>query len=253
MPEGVSRSLAGLARLGYGSIDARTIITFPTDYSLTGNVLIANIAQPILSFLYFSYNGLFTCMLLGYEWSTYAYHKKGLRVSRLATGSQRSTYFLQLPYRFALPLMALSGILHWLVSQSIFLVAIDVYKWNGTNESSASQGWKSCGYSPIAILTVIILGTLMVAAIIGFGFVPFKPGMNLVGSCSVAISAACHLAAGEVDGYEAAMAKLQWGDVGVSEEGVGHCAFSTKKVKLPKDGVLYAGMSHRRNAQEKSG
>jgi len=205
-------------------------------------------------------------MLLGYEWSTYAYHKKGLRVSRAPAGSQRSTYFLQLPYRFALPLMALSGILHWLVSQSIFLVAIDVYDWEGSRGMSTgvdspwafismtTQGdWKSCGYSPIAIFNVIVLGSLMVAAIIGFGFVPFKQGMNLAGSCSAAISAACHLAEGEGDGYAAAMAKLQWGDVGVDDEGVGHCGFSTKEVKLPKEGAMYAGQVRRRDVRDGPG
>jgi hypothetical protein len=199
-------------------------------------------------------------MLLGYEWSTYAHHRKGLRVSRAAAGSQRSTYFLQLPYRFALPLMALSGILHWLVSQSIFLVAIDVYDWDGARGMARDpwiylpsveiqNGWKSCGYSPIAILNVVILGALMVAGIIGFGFVPFRRGMNLVGSCSVAISAACHLRGiEEGDGYAAAMGKLRWGDVGGGDEdGVGHCAFSTKDVVGPTVGKMYAGEVRRRH------
>src|SRR5690242_2964491 len=100
--------------------------------------------------------------------------------------------------------MALSAILHWLVSQSIFLVAVDVYDWDGAPQVSKPwaapysyqdyipQGdWKSCGYSPIAIFTVIILGVLMVVTMIGFRFVPLKGGMNFAGSCSVAISAAC--------------------------------------------------------------
>lgn len=251
MPDEVPRSLPGLAKLGFGSIDPRTIIAFPESISLASNVLVANAAQPLLSFLYFSYNGLFTCMLLGYEWSTYAHNKKGLRVSRAASGSQRSTYFLQLPYRFALPLMGLSGILHWLVSQSIFLVAIDVYDWNGRGPQRS--GWTSCGYSPIAILTVMVIATLMVFAIIGFGFVPFKRGTNLVGSCSMAISAACHLRPGEPDGHTAAMSRLQWGDVGVDEDDVGHCAFSTKGVVFPKDGAMYGGLSRRRVVPESSG
>jgi hypothetical protein len=203
-------------------------------------------------------------MLLGYEWSTYARHRKGLRVSRPAIGSQRSTYFLQLPYRFALPLMALSGILHWLVSQSIFLVAIDVYHWDGSrfgadNASVAWQfqaikytNWKSCGFSPIAIFTVLMLALLMVVAIIGFGYVPFKEGSNLAGSCSTAISAACHLGRGEVDGHAAAMAKLQWGVVGIGTAGVGHCAFSTKEVEHPANGGRYAGQVRQRGAREGS-
>jgi hypothetical protein len=244
LPLGTSRSLAGIASLGYGSIDARTIIRFDVPLNTIQNILVANVAQPVLSFLYFSYNGLFTCMLLGYEWSSYAYHRKGLRVSHPAVGDQRSTYFLQLPYRFALPLMALSGILHWLVSQSIFLVALDIYAWDGSRPAlphRGADGWRACGYSPIAILTVIILGSVMVLAIIGFGFVPYKQGMNIAGSCSTAISAACHLVEDEVDGHTAAMKKLQWGVVRMSAEGVGHCAFSTKEVDFPRKGEMYAG------------
>ncbi|PVH98584.1 hypothetical protein DM02DRAFT_615710 [Periconia macrospinosa] len=253
LPRGTPRSLPGLVRLGFGSIDPRTVILFDHPMSIVGNAVVANIAQPILSFLYFTYNGLFTCMLLGHEWSTYAHNQKGLRVSRPPAGSQRSTYFLQLPYRFALPLMTLSSILHWLVSQSIFLVAIDVYDFNGAKYTmgvggaGTIGGWKSCGYSPIAICSVFILGFFMVVAIIAFGFVPYKPGMNLAGSCSAAISAACHLGKGEVNGVQAAQERLQWGVVGTNEEGVGHCAFSTKEVRFPIPSEMYAGCVHRRS------
>ncbi|KAF2175728.1 hypothetical protein K469DRAFT_743214 [Zopfia rhizophila CBS 207.26] len=137
LPDG--KSLPALARLGYGAVDPRAIIDWPIRDTVS-NVLLANLAQPILSFLYFSYNGLFTCMLLGYEWSQYAHRRKGLRVSRAPSGEQRSTYFLQLPYRFALPLMVLSGVLHWLVSQSIFLVSIDLYDFQGSYRGHKKEG-----------------------------------------------------------------------------------------------------------------
>jgi hypothetical protein len=207
-----------------------------------GYILIANLAQPVLSFLYFSYNGLFTAMLLGFEWVSYAHHRKGLRVSRPAEGAQRSTYFLQLPYRFALPLMVLSGVLHWLVSQSIFLVAVDVYDFNGAHSSpiDGDTDFKSTGYSPIAIFTTLMLGIVMTWAAIGIGFMPFKEGMNVAGSCSAAMSAACH-EIDEVDGFEAARSKVKWGVVGVNADGVGHCTFTTREVETPKSGHLYAG------------
>ncbi|KAF1972724.1 hypothetical protein BU23DRAFT_534554 [Bimuria novae-zelandiae CBS 107.79] len=237
LPSGTSRSVAG-----YGAIDTRTIMSYYTEFTTIQYVLLANIAQPILSFLYFSYNGLFTAMLLGYEWVSYAHQRKGLRVSRTPEGAQRSTYFLQLPYRFALPLMGLGGALHWLVSQSIFLVAIDVYAFDGSQDGALGDDWKSTGYSPIAIFTTIMLGTAMTLAAIGFGWVPFKEGMNLAGSCSAAISAACH-EVDAVDGYEAARSKVQWGVVGENADNVGHCTFSTREVEMPKVGQVYAGIS----------
>jgi hypothetical protein len=235
-----STSLQALTKLGFGAIDPRTIIQWNIVKTME-NILVANLAQPILSFLYFSYNGLFTCMLLGYEWSLYAHERKGLRVSRARSGAQRSTYFLQLPYRYSLPLMGLSGVLHWLVSQSIFLVAIDLYGVIGGEDIGGSSNYMSCGYSPIAIVSVLVLGIFMVIAGFGFGFIPYKPGINLASSCSAAISAACH---GEewdmVDGHDAARARLQWGVVGVGEDGVGHCAFSARDVNFPEEGKMYA-------------
>ncbi|KAF3009606.1 hypothetical protein E8E13_006881 [Curvularia kusanoi] len=130
-------------------------------------------------------------MLMGHEWTSYAYKRKGLRVSRSPVGHQRTTYFLTLPYRFALPLVILSGALHWLVSQGIFVVAFDLYDEFG-EASDVNVTTMTIGYSPVAMFTFIVLGLLMLAALLGFGMILYKPGMPLAGSCSLAISAACH-------------------------------------------------------------
>jgi hypothetical protein len=247
-----SKSFPDLVRLGFGKVDPRTIIDWNIDLRSTiANVLVANSAQVILSAIYFSYNGLFTCMLLGQEWASYAHDRKGLRVTRAPDGAQRSSYFLQLPYRFSLPLMVLSVTLHYLVSQSIFLVAVDVYEADGSAGSRLKEmdpvsrvglGWKSCGYSPIAIISVFMLGIFMFIGGIAIGFVPFKPGINQAGSCSAAISAACHSREWDgVDGYVAATGRVKWGVLGRGPDGVGHCAFSTKEVEFPQQGHLYAG------------
>lgn len=110
-------------------MSAETLISSPISSSandpLLGNVILANALQLILSVLYFTYNGLFTAMCAAVEWSRFALHRKGLWVSKAPTGSQRSAYFLQLPYRHSVPLMLASGALHWLVSQSIYLVYVE--------------------------------------------------------------------------------------------------------------------------------
>lgn len=247
LPTQSIKTAASLVRLGFGTIDPRTAINGLPN-ALLPNVLVANLPQVILSMLYFTYNALFTSFLLSYEWVSYAHKRKGLRVSRRAYGEQRDTYFLQLPYRFGLPLMALSGLLHWLVSQSIFLIAIDMYnaegqpKWSRFSYDDESS-FMTCGYSPIAMITVLIIGIFMVGGIVAFGFVSYKQGMPLAGSCSMAIASACHLDNSvDSDGYAAAEAKLQWGVTGVSEDGVGHCSFSTKEVSEPVEGQVYAGI-----------
>lgn len=243
----MSMTTSNAFRLGFGAIDPRTLISsgsMPTD--MVSLALIANLPQVILSFLYFAYNSLFTAMLMGYEWMSYAHKRKGLRISRIPTGHQRSTYFLQLPYRFGVPLVILSGTLHWLVSQSIFVVAFDLYDEYG-EPITDYIGWdwdvvtQTVGYSPIAMLAVVVLGVVMVVAVTGFGYIPHRSGMPLAGSCSLAISAACHPEerSGADDGLLSEQ-KLQWGVVSISVDGIGHCAFSSREVGPLVKGQMYA-------------
>lgn len=55
--------------IGFGAVDSRTLIASGVPSSLVGAVLIANLPQAIVSFLYLTYNGLLTSMLLSHEWS----------------------------------------------------------------------------------------------------------------------------------------------------------------------------------------
>ena len=109
---------------GLGKINSVSLITIYFR-NITQAVLLANLPQTILSFLYLTYNSLFTCMLSGHEWSLFGHHHRTLRVTSPRPG-QRSTYWLQIPYTYAIPLMTLSGLLHWLTSQSIFLAVIEI-------------------------------------------------------------------------------------------------------------------------------
>ena len=202
---------------------------------LTGlhfSILISNSPQVLLSFLYLTYNGLFTCMLMGHEWSGYAHVRKPLRVTSPA-GSQRSTYRLQLPYKYGLPLLVLSGTLHWLVSQSIFIIHINWYKDGVLNLHTQSD---SFGYSFIAIIALVTLGGIMLLIGIFYGFRRYKPGMPLAGSCSAAISAACHRPNDDVD---AQFKPVMWGAV-ESSNPIGHCCFTSFEVTKPVKGQVYA-------------
>ena len=121
------QSFSSLLSLGLGTVSVQTIIFWSLPNSgtvgLLSNVLIANLPQLILSIAYFTYNGLFTSMLAGLEWSQMAWQKKGLRVSQNPQGEQRSSYFLQLPYRYAIPLLGFSAVMHWLVSRGALILA----------------------------------------------------------------------------------------------------------------------------------
>src|SRR5215469_15151469 len=69
---------------------------------------------------YFMYNGIYTAQLGAHEWSEYASRKKPLRVT-YPRGNQSSTYWLQLPFWYSIPLSAALALLHYLISQSMFL------------------------------------------------------------------------------------------------------------------------------------
>jgi len=92
------------------------------------------------------------------------------------------------------------------------------------------------------MISVIIVASLVLIVGVGVGFVPLRPGTNLVGSCSAAMSAACHLSTADKErGDEIAVKKLMWGVVEVQSNGAGHCSFSDEAVENPKEGELYAG------------
>ena len=88
------------------------------------------------------------------------------------------------------------------------------------------------------MLTLEILALLITA---GMGYKPFTAEITTVGSCSAAISAACH--ASGADSEEIIGKKVRWGDIGiVSDLGVRHLTFSSEEgVKKPEFGEVYAG------------
>jgi hypothetical protein len=236
--------------LGLGAINPLTFILWdiPTEGAsgLISNVLVANIPQLILSFIYFTYNGLATSMYNAYEWSTYALNAKGLRVSSTPQGQQRSTYFLSLPYRIAIPLMVASGVMHWLISQSIFLVVIERFSYSDGNSRDTDvlaytpgSDNMTCGWSPEGIVAVIVVGACLVVCLLALGCRKFKTGMPLAGSCSAAISAACH--GGHEEETHMQLKRIQWGVVGGndSEGKVRRCGFSSKSVEYPQEGAMY--------------
>lgn len=241
-----SRSISHLWSLGFGNVNGETLITMNHSKDLSGptgvifTVLVANSPQILLSFLYFAYNGIFTCMLLAEEWSAYASKRRFLRVTSPA-GGQRSTYRLQLPYRYGIPLLIGSSTLHWFVSQAIFLARINYI--DSTEVEVTDSGISTCGYSPMAIIFVIILGSIVVLLGIANGFRRARTGMPFAGSCSAAISAACHPPETDVN---ASLKRVMWGVVAedsFNHQGkrVGHCSFTSRKVKAPVVGRWYAG------------
>lgn len=212
--------------IGLSSFDSKGILV---------NAWLANFPQLLLSMVYFGINRLCTSYCFTQEWNSYAKERKGLRVTD-PVGAQRKTHFLQLPYRWSIPLTLTMGILHWLLSQSLFLVRLEVFDLYGNIKPEESQC--TCGYSPFSLLIFAILFLLLLLFGLGVMLTSIEPRMPMALHCSLAISAACH----PPDGDELAHLKeVQWGAVAETDSrGVGHCTFSSGEVSAPKEGSLYA-------------
>jgi hypothetical protein len=203
------------------------------------NVLLANTPQLAISFVYVLYNNCLTRLMLGREYSGYARQRKPLRVST-PEGEQRSTYRLQLPYRYSAPLMATMAtmaVLHWLVARSIFLVEVNVFDYDG---NPMAEKVSACGYSSMAIVLSLFVSGVIILALLANGVRKLEPGMPLASSCSLAITAACHTPAGDED---AALLPLKYGVV-IAEEpdseiNCEHACFSSKEATPLVDGHWY--------------
>ncbi|CAZ83958.1 unnamed protein product [Tuber melanosporum] len=203
----LSTDIKSMWTRGFGKANAASLLTIHFG-NITQAILLANLPQTILSFLYLTHNSLFTCMLSGHEWSLFSHHHRTLRVTSPIPG-QRSTYWLQIPYTYAIPLMAMSGLLHWLISQSIFFARIEVSDPLGRETPVTAS---TVGYSCIAIIFVLMLGILALLTAAGMGHRQFAAEATIVGNCSAAISAACH----SWEHSDVIIGKkARWGDVGI--------------------------------------
>lgn len=150
--------------IGFGAANPSQLNARTSNQRHLSNVLLANLPQLIVSLLYFNYNGVFTCMLMCEEWASFTLRDRPLRVSNPRGPHQRSTYFLQLPYRYALPLMLAMATLYWLISQSLFAVQIAVVDNNSTIIPERQMA--TCGYSAVALIFVIAVGGLMIVGLL---------------------------------------------------------------------------------------
>ncbi|KKY24594.1 hypothetical protein UCDDS831_g02388 [Diplodia seriata] len=174
---GMPTEIGALWRTGFGDLLGNNLISGSVGNSVLGSVLLANLPQALLSYLYLLFNALYTCMLLTREYTQYLHHRKPLRVTS-PTGRQRSTYWLHLPYRYSIPLLVASGLLHWLASQSLFLVQVTVLA-EGDRDPSAARQISTCGYSPVAIIMTVVVGSVIVLGGLGLALRRYPAGMPL--------------------------------------------------------------------------
>ncbi|KAK7983598.1 P-loop containing nucleoside triphosphate hydrolase protein [Apiospora arundinis] len=229
--------------LGFGSLTPFTylVIGLPRGdpEGLIANVLLANTPQFLLSLTYLSLNAMLSAFLVQREFALMHREdrRRPLRVSE-PVGLQRSSYTISIPLRYGVPLLVASGLMHWLISQSLFLARIAALQdQHGT--VNVRDSFSTCGYSPIAVLATVLAGLAQTVAVVLLGFRKYDGVMRMVSTNSRAISAACHVLEGDQgEGY---LLPLRWGVVEQNEDGVGHCTFTT----APQEGPAVSGQGMR--------
>lgn len=206
--------------------------SFTTTGTLT-NALIANIPQLFLSISYFFFNSVCTAMAAALEWNAFAMRRKGLRVSK-PSNSQRDTYFLQLPYKFGIPLAAMSGLMHWLLSQSFFLVRQEYREADGSLLENLSKS--ACGMSNLSFLILMIVYLCLYALFFVFACTRIRARIPFAASCSLVYSAACHPPLDDVDAH---LRPVQWGEVVGTPGSLPHCTITSREVTVPTPQSIY--------------
>ena len=140
-------------------------------------------------------------------------------------GIQRSSYFLFLPYRYTVPLITISGILQWLISQSVFAIQTIAMAYGDSFYRYPVYDSSLIGYSNIGTIYCLTLGSAMFIALVMLGLCnSYRPReydgkgktnaqsytMPLVSTCSAAISAACHRPDDDSDSH---LLPVKWGFV----------------------------------------
>ena len=144
--------------------------------------------------------------------------------------------------------MTIFGILHWLISQSLFLVQVYKYDLNdhGKERFLQESTISTAGYSRNAIFFIMLALVLAFLFCIGMGLRRLHPGLPILSGSSRVISAACHPSE---CGSDVAQDQLKWGVCynGYSREDelddsglwIGHCCITNRGVTSPVHGMMY--------------
>ncbi|KAJ5107769.1 hypothetical protein N7456_004444 [Penicillium angulare] len=218
--------------------------------------LLINIPQILVSYIYMGLNNILTTMLVMAEWCGYSAAsrkpRKGLRVSSpLPKTQQRSTYFLSVPYRWSIPTTTIIAAVHFLVSEGVSFMQIDVQS-SGWNASSTTHTTNFLFISTITVAVIIlpVLGISLIVLIALILLRSYTSYMPLAGCCSASIAAACqpsrlpHDMLGRKTMFPADLAEknLKWGVVEApnrAEFGIGHATFSGDDVTPLEEEKMY--------------
>ncbi|KAH8589129.1 hypothetical protein B0O99DRAFT_692866 [Bisporella sp. PMI_857] len=201
----------------------------------------ANLPQFILAIMWILYRDIYTSIAFARDWSRFEFQPQKLMVSR-PRGQQRGVWFFSLPWAPAVFLLLMQMLLHFLISQSVFPVRIEAYDENGVIDPAHLVS--NIGYSPVAMFVSLLVCVFLLWLLMWVGKQRMPSSAPIVGTCSAAISAACHPTR-RTDGM--ANDYLRWGEVQTFEGTQRHCSmtaaidFDVGWASVPMINVLYTG------------
>ena len=196
------------------------------------SMVLANLPQLLLSYVYFTYTKHLTCMIAAQEYNQFAKSKKGLRVSQPVDNTkQQSTYLLGMPLAYAVPFFAFQTAPHYLASQAVFLAKVDIVDHVGNPDNVFSLSLNQVGYSVMGMISFAIVAFLGACTALCLGLKRLPGEMPLAASCSAAISAACHPTTDKPIDIE----EIGWG-----VDGGDHCSLTSEPTEKPIQGTKYA-------------
>ncbi|KAJ5165820.1 hypothetical protein N7492_006116 [Penicillium capsulatum] len=222
---------------------------FGQDWGPLSSAVLANTPQLVITVNYYYFNNVLTSMLAVAEYSSYGNKRRPLRVTwPVKDSQQRSTYWLNIPYLYSVPTLLVYSTLHWMISQSLFYYHSVSYDVRGRPDTSSEVS--ALASAPIPLGISIALGALMICVLLGVSFRKLESAMPLAGTCSAAISAACHPPGGE-DKEKAVLGRIGWGETinsppwvtdeaDESADQKGHCSFTSMEAMRPSPRKSYA-------------
>ena len=225
-----------MKRFGLGTEDPATSLVsgatgrpFQQGMSFPVQVIMANLPQVWSTIAYLTWNNQITRIWLEREWRSFyrSHQRPRLSISSREPGIQ-SARWQQLPYWLTMVLMSISVLLHWLVSQTLFVV--EIY-FSDTKLASVFH----LHYSPLAIISVGTIATSLVFGITVYYFVPIRSWMPLMAGSTRVVFDSCF----RLPTTGLPRSGIGWGDISTGNERV--AGFGAVVARMV-EGVRYPGL-----------
>ncbi|KAI8257729.1 hypothetical protein K4K58_003758 [Colletotrichum sp. SAR11_239] len=156
-----------------------------------GASLVATMPQLLLAILPLILHHTYTRMFIARTWSSYAARFKTLRVNE-PRGEQRENHFFEIPSKYFLSFVTIGTLTRWLCSNAIYVIHVESFHADPSTVEPYHPYVNVFVSLKAALGTIITLFFILVTPIF-MALIPLPGESVLVGSCSAAISAGCHV------------------------------------------------------------